>query len=308
MDQVQTRGHSDPPAEGPTFFTLVGTAQEERHARLLVESLRAHGGNLSHCPFWVFRRDVGSADPARPSHSYDGLEGVQVYPLDREGAFSYYFAAKVRACAQAERLAGPHVRSLVWLNPQSLIVNPPVLFDLAPSFDTAFRTVHHRNVGSPAGEPLDAFWQGVYLAAGLDDVPFTLESYADKIEIRPYVNTHCFSIDPAVGLCQAWLERFQAMVADRAFQAGPCRDELHQVFLHQAVLSALLTKTLDRERIRLLPPEYSYPLHMHDQVPVDRRAQALNDLVCPVYEEEIPLDGISVREPLRSWLDERLGQ
>jgi hypothetical protein len=215
----------------------------------------------------------------------------------------YPFEDKVRACAQAEAMAGSAIRALVWLSPSCLIVNPPALFDLTPPLRAAFRTVHHRNIGSLAGEPMDAFWEGVYGAVGLGGAPFTIESFADRCEIRPYFNTHCFSLDPVKGLCGAWAARFEEMVADRAFQEGPCQDPLHRIFLHQAVLSTLVTKEFERGEIRLLPPEYSYPLHMHDEVPPERRARALNDLVCAAYEDAIMIDGIATEEPLRSWLE-----
>jgi hypothetical protein len=96
------------------------------------------------------------------------------------------------------------------------------------------------------------------------------------------------------------------MVSDQAFQAGPCRDELHQIFLHQAILSTLVAKLLDWERVRLLPPEYNYPLNLLDGMPPDRRAPVLNDLVNAVYEDAFPWDSIEIHLPLRSWLRERL--
>ena len=80
----------------------------------------------------------------------------------------------------------------------------------------------------------------------------------------------------------------------------------HKILAHQAVLSALIAKDLDPERIQWLSSEYRYPLHMHEQVPADRRADTLNELICPVYEDELPLGGIEVHEPLRSWLAERI--
>ena len=96
------------------------------------------------------------------------------------------------------------------------------------------------------------------------------------------------------------------MVTDEAFQTGPCRDELHQVFLHQAILSTLAAKLLDWERVRLLPPEYNYPLNLLAHMPADRRAPALNGLVNAVYEDAFPWNEIEVIEPLRSWLRERV--
>jgi hypothetical protein len=285
------------------FLTAVSTVEEVRHARLVIESLRAFGGALRACPAWVFCRVGARCDPAEVERACAELEEVQVLPLVREaGAQPYPFRDKVQACAQAEAMAGPAVCSLVWLSPSCLIVRPPALFDLAAPLGAAFRTVHHRNIGSPADEPLDAFWEGVYRAVGLCDAPYTVESFADRCEIRAYLNTHCFSVDPARGLCTAWADHFDYMVADRAFQEGPCHDPLHRIFLHQAVLSTVVAKELERKELRLLPPEYSYPLHMHDQVPPERRARALNDLVCAAYEDIVPIDGIAIEEPLRSWL------
>ena len=91
--------------------------------------------------------------------------------------------------------------------------------------------------------------------------------------------------------------------------SGPGRDEPHQIFLHQAVLSALITRWIRPECIRIPPPSYSYPLHLHAKTPPARRARALEELVVAVYEEQFPdpsvLADIQVSEPLRSWLEQR---
>jgi hypothetical protein len=290
--------------EETRFAVAVGSAEGARHARFLIESLRSFGGRLSECPVWVLLLDR-QGDPG----GFAGLEGVRVVALEIEEGFPrYYFAGKVYACSRAEELAGEGVRSLVWLSPQCLIVNPPVLLDLGVSFDAAFRPVHIRNVGSPAGEPVDSFWKGVYRIVGIEDAPLTVESYVGRQKIRPYFNTHLFSIDPRKGVLREWWRLFKTMIADQEYQSRHCRDEEHRIFLHQALLSALLTQRLEWERIRVLPPEYSYPLHLHREVPPDRRPRALNGLISPVYEEAFrypdTLNGLAVDEPLRSWLAE----
>ena len=291
------------PAVGQThFFTLVRSPEGEKHTRLLIQSLRAFGGSLSGCPVWVFL-----PDPQAVSQAYPGTKDVHFVPLDVPEALRHvFFGLKVCACAEAEALAGGKTRSLVWLNPQCLIVNSPLLFDLGPSFDAAFRPVHIQNVGLTAQEPLDDFWSEIYRTVGLEDTPFVVDSLLGAQQLRPYWNTHLFSIDPSLGVLGSWLEAFKTMVADRAFMSGPGRDVDHQVFLHQAILSALLTKRLDWERMRILPPEYSYPLHFHHRVPLSRRPQTLNSQVCPVYEEAFrypdTLNGLEALEPLRSWL------
>ncbi|MBN1954458.1 MAG: hypothetical protein JW900_05330 [Anaerolineae bacterium] len=81
-------------------------------------------------------------------------------------------------------------------------------------------------------------------------------------------------------------------IVRRGVPAGPCRDELHRVFLHQAILSTLAAKLPDWERVWLPPPE--------------RRARKLNGLVNAVYEDAFPWSQIEVDKPLRSWLRERV--
>jgi hypothetical protein len=284
------------------FLILFRSEAGEQLARIVIESLRTFGGALRDSPVWAF-----VLDPDHVSHALPGIKEVHRFPLAvEEDCPPYPFAEKVYACARAEEMAGPEICSLVWLSLDCLVINPPVLFDLGPSADAAFRPVHHRNIGSPAHEHADDFWQGVYQALKIDDMPYTVESFIDGQTLRPYFNTHCFAFNPAMGLCQAWWAHFKAMVLDEAFQAGPCRDELHQIFLHQAILSALVPKMLAWERVRLLPPKYNYPLNLLNEIPPDRRAPTLNSLVNAVYEDAFPWGDIEVQEPLRSWLHERL--
>jgi hypothetical protein len=219
-----------------------------------------------------------------------------------------YFSAKVSACAVAESEAPRGVRSLVWLDPCTLILQPPYQLDLTGAV-AAFRPVHIRNVGSLASEPLDPYWTGIYRAVGLEAVRQEVESFVDGQRLRPYYNTHVFAWDPSSGLATRWLDSFRALATDRSFRDGPCQDELHHIFLHQAVLSALVTRHLAPEQVRLLPPDYNYPLHLHQRVPPERRTLSLGRLVTPVYEEHFPspdtLGDIQIEEPLSAWLASR---
>jgi hypothetical protein len=289
------------------FLILLRTAAEERLARIAVESLRTFGGALCDCPVWAFVLDPGSA-----SEALLGITEVHRFSLAVEKTYGTYpFASKVEACARAEGIAGTAVRTLVWMSPDLLVVNPPLLLNLGDvagrgPADVAFRPVHHRNIGSLASEPPDEFWQGIYRALGIEEIPYSVESFADRQTLRPYFNTHCFAYDPAKGLAQVWREAFKALVSHQAFQAGPCHDELHRVFLHQAVLSTLASAVLDWERVRLLPSEYNYPLNLLDEISRDRRTQRLEDLVSVVHEGEFPWDEIEVGEPWAAWLAERM--
>ncbi len=284
------------------FFVVFGSDAEERLARIVVESLRTFGGRLADSPVWAF-----ALDPARAPHGLGGPAGVECVPLAVEERYrGYPFAAKAAACARAEEMASPNVQSIVRLGLDTLVVNPPQLLELGPSCDAAFRPVHHRNVGSPAHEPPDAYWAWIYRTLGVDEAPCTVESFVDGETLRPYLNTHCFALNPALGVAQAWWAHFKAMIDDEAFQAGPCRGALHRIFLHQAILSALVATMLPWQRVRILPPEYSFPLHLLGDMPPGRRAPTLNSLVTVAYEDAFPWGAIEVEEPLRAWLQARL--
>lgn len=288
--------------------TWVASPKEREYARLLIESLHAFGGKLRHCPIWLFE-----ADPQRvPCAALASLGNVQRHLLAVPDALKRYILAdKVCACAQAEALAEPDIRSLIWFNPDCFVIQPPDLLDLAPiaggpSPDIAIRPVHGRNIGLLASEPVDRFWAKIYATVGVDDVQTTVESFVDKQQIRAYFNTHTIAVNPALGLYCRWLDDFTTLVEDTAYQEAACGDIAHQIFLHQAILSALIVTQVPPERMRLLPPEYSYPYNMQHLVPPERRATVLNDLVC-IANEERPMhpdavEDIAVHEPLRSWL------
>lgn len=296
------------PVDQTVFLILVSSIGQRKRAHLLIDSLRSFGGKLSHYPIWIFE-----ADPQCAPCNTLAQTGVQILPLTLpERLKNYDFADKVCACAQAEMLSRPEIQSLIWLNTECLIIKPPVLLELTPSFDSAVRPVHIRNVGLPATELLDDFWKNIYEVVGVDDVQATVESFVDAQHIRAYFNTHAFAVNPSKGLLRRWLELFEVLVCDQAFQKKACQGKRHQIFLHQAVLSAIIVTMLDLKRIRLLPPDYNYPYNLHQSIPQYRRARALNDLVNIVYEERSlkpdVVDDINIYEPLRSWLTTRVNQ
>lgn len=262
---------------------------------------------MAPCPAWVFAAE-GVREQAR--RELAGVADVAVLPLAVPcDAAPFLFADKVFACARAEQVAGPDAGSLVWVDPECLVAGEPVLLDLGGAADAAFRPVHVRNVGLPPAEPLDPFWSGVCAAIGTPDIPGTVESFVDGQVLRSYFNSHCFSVNPRLGLMARWWEAFQRLATGAAFPRGACPGKAHHVFLFQAVMSALVASAVGRDRIRMLPPSYGYPYHLHAQVPAGRRPASLNDLAVVVLEDRVPdpvgPTDIAIREPLRSWLAAR---
>jgi hypothetical protein len=268
--------------------------------RLLVESLRAFGGELGEYPFWLYIPDSSQLD-------LTGLEELNVHSvrLPIPDKISHYlFVEKVYACAWAEEHSTSEVRSLVWIDPACLIIQPPVLFQLTYGTQVAVRPVHIQNVGLTTDQPLDNYWKYIYQIVGIEDVTTSVRSFVDQRDLRSYFNTHAFSVNPAKGLLHRWLQCFSQLVNDTSFQNTACKDELHQVFLHQAILSAILGSAISAAQLRILPPQYNYPYHLQAEIPSDLRAGSLNELVCLTYEDRLLLStkDIKIEEPLMSWL------
>ena len=290
---------------------MIGSYQGELCARLMIQSLRSFGGSLSESPVWILLRNRYKPELSEFHGRSGDLGEVHLTPLVTEEPYKNYFLVdKVFACAQAEEVLHDEDFTLTWISPDSLVIKPPLLFDLNDDIRASFRPVHIRNIGSLLTDPVDCYWKKIYEIIGVNEISFSVESFVDQEEIRPYFNTHAFSIDPSLWICQRWLEFFKELVSDSRFQAENCSDELHKIFLHQAVLSALVTKELGSSRIRVLPADYSYPLHLNEEVQINHRPRFLNDLTHLVYEEVSPhpvhLKNIEVLEPLRSWLIARV--
>jgi len=289
------------------FLVMVGSAQQERDAEMLVDSLRDFGDAYGKCPIYVVQ-----TDPERLPCKGLAARGTQLVPLKmNEKHRNYFFADKVFACAQVEKMVAGRVEALVYMNPECLVLQPPVELQLASSEVAAVRPVHIRNVGSAANEPMNPYWSTVFKACALDpEKVFAVESFVDGQKTRAYFNSGTMSIRPDKGIFQMWCADFEKLLQDEAFQGTIADDRLHRLFLHQAVFSAVLVSKLQLSEIKMLPPEYGYPLHLHDKLPTERRARALNDLVTVIYEDYFRQrdweHGLTIAVPLKTWLASRL--
>lgn len=284
------------------LFTLVTDPAELGAARLLIASLRTFGGVMKDCPVRVFV-------PAELVDSAGRLTApdVELIPLTVPPHLADYpFGSKVLACARAEVLCPAGTDTLLWMDPNCLVLQPPVLYDLGAQYDVALRPVHIRNVGLGSAEPPDVFWGGIDAALGIPGVCLSVESFVDRQQLRAYFNSHALAVSPALGLMRDWLALYEKLLADSAFQTAACPDPLHRIFLFQALFSTLVTARIPTERIHILPLQYNYPYHLQARIPLQNRAAALNDLVTVAYED-LPfrladVKGFEVNEPLRGWL------
>lgn len=305
----------EPTVTDLAFVTYINRGSQEYSAAMLVNSIRQWGGEYSTCPIYVMLADPEATGFRLPQ------KNVELVPLSLSESIRYYpFAVKAYAAAKAEEMLAGKFKTLVWLDPEVLILRPPREYDLKAGYSAAVAPVMLINTGQAETEPVDAYWGPIYQRCGLDlKKLFSVESFVDCQKIRAWLNCGMFSVRPERGLWREWATILGEFMNNQEYQNSAITDEIHRVFLHQAVITALIVSRLERQEIHMLPEGYNYPLYCHDldfttmtgktyKVPAHKKARKLNDLTS-VFTESFfaehadwikympPMD-----EPLRTWL------
>ena len=292
---------------GVVFATSVETPLQARKADLLVDSLRRFGGPYADAPVHVVV-DVVTEQTAplgkRP--------GVTAHPLAGDAEVRRFpYARKVLAAAQVERLVERSARTLVWLDPETLVLSPPTALVLRGEASLAVRPVFLRNaVALAEGVPLDAWWARIAREARLDpSFPETVAPLVDEGRVRWYVNCGVYSVRPSRGVLREWARAFSALARDPEVRKGAGPGGLRLVFLHQAVFGAVALAMVPPSERTSLPNAVGYPLHLHERVPAASRLARLDDAQVVIHEslfESRPgwRGVIPASEPLARFVDE----
>lgn len=293
------------------FACAVVNAKSERQACLLAESIRAHAGRYSSFPLWVFGPKDGAHYSENALATFGRLD-VRTIPFALDADLEEVpFAGKVLASAVAEQQAEGQADLLLWMDPDSIIIQEPSALILEPGKVLGCRPVDHLLIGSPYDQPIDDFWRAVYQACGVTrERLFPMITSTDEIKIRPYVNAGLLVVRPDAGLFHKWCDCFRQALATDILAPFLRQDVLYQIFLHQAILAGAIMTTLSREQIHILPHLVNYPLHMHQRVPAARQPARMNDLISGRYDtffQDSDWPGLFPSdEPLRSWLAQQV--
>ena len=285
--------------------TYVLNPDQERKAEVLIKSLRRFGGEYGGVPVYVVLGNPQNLPCIRLRQ-----EGVQLVPTDAgEVGRRYPLAIKAYAAAQIERLVAGRVETLAWFDPETMVVGPLQALDLGNRYDAAVKPVFRvNNVGLPADAPPDAYWEPIYRALGLDPAKIpVVKTILEEKPIKAYFNCEIFSVRPRVGIFGEWVACLEPFLRDLDYQRRACPDFLHRLFLHQAVLSAVIVAKTKASRRVELPDSCGYPLNLHSNLPQARKAARLNGLsgvILETFWDDQPgwLKLLEIREPLKSWL------
>ncbi len=287
------------------LVTYVLNPDQERKAEALIKSLRRFGGAYSGIPVYVVLGDPQNLPCTRLRQP-----DVRLIPTDAEEiGLRYPLAIKAYAAAQVERLVADYVDTLAWFDPETLVLGPLQALDLGSTFDAAVRPVFKlNNIGLAADASPDVFWRPIYRATGLNPskIP-VVKTLVEGKSIKAYYNCEVFSVRPRAGIFRRWAACLEPFLKDQDFQREACPDPPHRLFLHQAVLSAVIVSQAPASRRQVLIDSCGYPLNLHQELPTARRAAVFNALSAIILEDlwdNQPgwLKMLDSREPLKTWL------
>ena len=292
------------------FATMADLDELQKEVLLLTRSIRAFAGGLSQNQIWIMVPEQYSNSLSQDLlQQYEPLNVLLIpFAVDPD-ALKFPLAAKVYAAGSAEELADDRAGILSWMDSTSIFFRQPDAFLLKEDISLGYRPVDHTLIGSQIHTPLDAFWSQIYRTCGVPaERVFPMHTAADENILRPYFNAGLLVVRPEVGLLRLWRKNFDASYLTPPFPDFYRQDERYEIFMHQAVLSGTILSCLPTDALHLFNQDVNYPLHMHTEIPLQRRPASLNELIsgryCTAYNPDW-LGDFLIEEPLKGWLDEQ---
>jgi glyoxylase-like metal-dependent hydrolase (beta-lactamase superfamily II) len=290
---------------GFAFVTYASDYEQERKVKILIKSIRELGGKYSECPIYVVLGDTANY----PCSSIK-TKGVILLPVNIEpAAIDYPLAIKAYAAAQVEKIVSKDINTLAWFDPETIVLGEIDDLDLTNSSSCAIRPVFLVNsIGQKPDEPINNYWLPILSNAGLNPNDlFEVETILDDKKIRSYFNCEIFSVDPRLGILQQWAKDLTSLIKNSEYQQNVCKGFLQKLFLHQAVLSAVMVKNVPREKMHWLPLSCGYPLHLQERISNEKKTGLMNNLSCAILEDLWNknynwMKLIEVKEPLKTWM------
>lgn len=268
------------------FATTPAVGGDERELILLARSIRAFGGWLASSPVWVFfPQQLPLTVRTQAALKAAGVE-LRPYPAPGE-ALAFPFAAKVFAAGEAEALAlEKGVDLLVWMDPDTLVIQPPEEFILDPGRQIGCRPVQLALISSPYDEPLDEFWEALYQRLGVDpQAVFAVETTVDRRLIRANFNAGLLVVRPRASLLGRWAGCFARIYPDPRFESFFQQNILYKYFIHQCALAGCILAAFRPEQIQDFSQRVNYPVFKHHKIPPEYQAATWNHLVTARYDD-----------------------
>lgn len=287
---------------------------DDRGTLLLANSLLKWGGAFSDSSIRILIPESGP-DLSSQVRKELGSLGAEIVPFGLpQDALKFPYAAKVFAAARAEELADGETACLAWLDPDTLVIHPPVAFSLPQGIDLGYRPVMLKNISSLIGEPPDPFWKLLFEACGTpDERLFPMTTTVDNVQIRPNFNAGLLVVRPETGLLRGWCRHFEALYRNPVFETFFQKSVLYKIFLHQSVLAASLLAGLEHQKMLDIGTGYNEPVFLNERYPggkfpvhgkaVTLRYDDFSFFEQSEWQKKMPLDS-----GLTGWLEKQLNR
>ncbi len=244
----------------------------------LIESLQAFGGAWRDAPVWVYKPEDVSIEDGALLAKLSSLGG-EIRPSRTPAAAKWFFyGGKPFGAAAAEEAAAGRAELLVWLDDDTIFLQEPREFDLAPGVCLAYCPVMHNRSGTLHGAAPNPFWARIYAKLALtDEMLFPMVTPADEQEIRAYFHCGELVVRPERGILRGWAQDFEALCGDSVLVALCKADRNNRVFLHQTALTGAILHRLAPEEMVQLSSRYNYPIFFERQYGAAKRFDSVED-------------------------------
>ena len=278
---------TEPEVPDVEFVLVVEAGVLEHQARLLCESIRAHGGCYRDARITA----VSPTPDRRPSRDFTVFSErheVDYLELSLRIECPEYRTTN-RIYAAAERADRSPAEILIVIDSDTLFLREPDL--RLDGVDVAVRPVDVKGICTAGeGDPFDAYWRSLCALGGIDDerLPFVMTT-VDHQRVRASYNGGLLVVRRGTGILQQAADLF-----GRSVRAGLRPRALGEANIlastgfvgqiasafwgsSQATLSVAIWSVTDR--VRILEPTYNVPLHIWDELVAQHPTLPLGDLV-----------------------------
>jgi hypothetical protein len=269
-----------------TFVTVVHpNSYSEENATLLIRSIREFAGRLASPRILSMICFDGGNEPTQTRARLEELGSDTLCCELGPEELEFPFIAEARCASEAEKAVSGNTEVLAWLLPNTIVLNEPIDFMLGEEMELAYRPVHHRLLGSAVEEPLDFFWTSIYNVCGVgEEQVFAMVPHVEEREIRPYFNAGILVYRPTTRLLSRCDDLFESVYLKPEFMRFYETDSRYRIFMHQAVLTGVILKTIRRANMLELPDTYNYPVYLHDEDRTPCRPDLVDNLITVRHE------------------------
>ncbi len=289
------------------FATYANDVEQLKSLEVLIKSIRNYGGTAKEAPiFLAVNENLKKQLP-------DFTKYKVKYFLFTNSMPSVPYSFKAVAAAALETQCANTFENMIWLDPETILLNQPNELYLSDGKTIGLRPVFLKNeVGIAYNKEFNSYWKDIFSTAKIiPNKDLFVETIVDDQKIYPYYNCGVFSVNPAKSICQKWLELQNKIFGDNKFLSQLKGNQMQQIFLHQVVFTVSVQALTNPNELQDLSVISGYPIHLHDQLKSNLKAESLDKVQIVILENTLAknpdillskINDSKVKETVKAWL------